>query len=98
MIPRDRPCTAAAGLRHARRAWRVQFTDARASLALAERVLATDGAAAEARAWALLARAFHRMRFSTPADALPEFAAADRAFDDLGDRRGQILAAVGRAR
>ncbi|MCU0928731.1 MAG: diguanylate cyclase [Burkholderiaceae bacterium] len=98
MIPRDRPCTAAAGLRHARRAWRIQFTDARASLALAERVLATDGAAAEARAWALLARAFHRMRFSTPADALPEFAAADRAFDDLGDRRGQILAAVGRAR
>ena len=89
---------AAPGLRQAQRAWRVQFTDASASLALAERVLAGAAASAEARAWALLARAFHRMRFATPADALPEFAAADRAFAALGDRRGQLLAAVGHAR
>jgi diguanylate cyclase (GGDEF)-like protein len=88
----------APGLRMARRAWRIQFTDASASLALADRVLASGAAGPEARAWALLARAFHRMRFSTPVEAMPEFAAADRAFGGRGDRRGQILAAVGHAR
>ncbi len=99
MTARGRPRAAAApGLRQARRAWRVQFTDSNASLALAERVLVRGEAAAEARAWALLARAFHRMRYATPAEALPEFAAADRAFAAIGERRGQILAAVGHAR
>jgi diguanylate cyclase (GGDEF)-like protein len=98
MPSRDHPRATAPGLRQARRAWRIQFIDASASVALAERILARSDAVAEARSWALLARAFHRMRFSTPVEALPEFAAADRAFADLDDRRGRILAAVGHAR
>lgn len=86
------------GWRQAQRAWRIQFTDSAGSLAGAERVLARADAGTAAHAWARLARAYHRMRYAAPADALAEFALARQAFGALGDRRGQILATVGHGR
>jgi diguanylate cyclase (GGDEF)-like protein len=86
-------------LRLARRAWRTQYLDSNASLALAEAALerAAPGDA-QARAWALLARGFHRMRHAAPADARAELECACAAFEALAHRRGEILAQVGAAR
>lgn len=84
-------------LRLARRAWRLQYPDARRSLALAEQALARALAAgdAPAEAWARLARGFHRMRYATPREAAQELAAAQRCFAATRERAGEILAQVG---
>lgn len=84
-------------LRLARRAWRLQYPDARRSIALAEQALARALAAgdAPAEAWARLARGFHRMRYATPREAVQELAAAQRCFAATGERAGAILAQVG---
>lgn len=87
----------AAALRLARRAWRLQFTDAEASLALAtqacDRALAVGDAVAEA--WARLARGYYLMRYAPPSAAIPELTRAKTSFAALGDRAGEILALCG---
>jgi diguanylate cyclase (GGDEF)-like protein len=88
-----------AALRLARKAWRIQYLDSQGSHALAEQALARaapDDVAA--RAWARLARGYHRMRHAAPVEASAELEQARAAFEALGDRRGEILATVGGAR
>jgi diguanylate cyclase (GGDEF)-like protein len=89
--------TASPALRLARKAWRLQYPDARRSLALAEQALARAAAGGEigAEGWARLARGFHRMRYSTAREAAQELAAAQRCFEATRDRAGEILAMVG---
>jgi diguanylate cyclase (GGDEF)-like protein len=87
-------------LRLARRAWRLQYPDSSRSLTLAEQAIALAAIDSDGRAegWARLARGFHRMRYTLPAEAEQEFAAARRCLETAQDRAGQILAAVGTAR
>ena len=89
-----------AALRMARRAWRLLHQDASESITLADRALARAVAARspQAEAWARLARGFHKLYFSAPADAGTELALAQRCFEASGDRSGQILAATGQGR
>ncbi|HUG21616.1 tetratricopeptide repeat-containing diguanylate cyclase [Piscinibacter sp.] len=89
-----------AALRLARKAWRLQYRDSHQSIALAEQALtrAQAGADSNAEGWARLVRAFHRMRYATPAAAIEELHAAQRCFDDTADRAGAILAGAGISR
>jgi diguanylate cyclase (GGDEF)-like protein len=98
--PIPRSTTPAAALRLARSAWRLQYRDSARSAALADKGLARarEAGDAAAEAWARLARGFHRMRYTSPAEAAAEFENAQRCFDSAGDRGGSILAAVGIAR
>jgi diguanylate cyclase (GGDEF)-like protein len=84
-------------LRLARRAWRLQYPDARRSAALAERALMRARAAGDtaAEGWARLARGFHRVRYATPREAAEELGAAQRCFEATRDRAGAVLAQVG---
>lgn len=81
----------------ARRAWRLQYPDARRSLALADKALARAVGAGDtpAEGWARLARGYHRMRYATPREAVQELSAAQRCFTAERDRAGAILAQVG---
>jgi diguanylate cyclase (GGDEF)-like protein len=84
--------------RTARRAWTLLHQDAKQSVALAEAALAAAGDDDAARAAALLARGFHRLYFSTPAEAAADLQAAHAIFVARADRAGQILAGAGLAR
>jgi diguanylate cyclase (GGDEF)-like protein len=99
MIPRPRS-TATPAVRLAQRAWRLLHLDAATALTLAERALARAQAAHDGagEAWARLARGFHMLYFSAPADAGAELALARRCFASQGDRGGEILAAAGMGR
>jgi diguanylate cyclase (GGDEF)-like protein len=90
----------AGALRQARQAWRSLHTDAPASLARAERVLARADApvGSTACAWAMLTLGFHRLYFATPGEAMPTLAEAQRQFDALAHRSGHVLAGAGLAR
>jgi diguanylate cyclase (GGDEF)-like protein len=96
------PAGAAAGaaLRRARQAWKLQYRDSARSLALAEQALADARAAAddEAEGWARLALGNYRIRYATPAAALEQLEAARACFERCNDRRGEMLALIGRAR
>lgn len=96
----QRSATSAAALRLARNAWRLQYRDSARSFALAEKALARALAVGDtaAEAWARLARGFHRMRYTAPADAARELLRAQCCFDACGERSGSILASVGIAR
>ena len=87
-------------LREARRAWRIQYLDSSASIALARaslaRAIATDDE--HAHAWSLLTTGYHNMRYVAPADGLSLLESARQMFDKLGDRRGLIVSTVGIAR
>jgi diguanylate cyclase (GGDEF)-like protein len=91
---------ASAALRRARQAWRLQYQDSAKSHALAE--LSLDRAKAtrdvDAEGWARLTLGYFRMRYDTPSEALAELKAAERCFLAGGDRRGEIMALVGKAR
>jgi two-component system, cell cycle response regulator len=89
-----------AAVRLARRAWRLLHQDAAECIKFAEKALAralADGDR-EGEAAARLARGFHQLYFAAPAQAGAELALARAAFDDTGDRAGQILATAGQAR
>ncbi len=87
-------------LKQARRAWRLQYVDSSASIALAkqahERAIATRDE--EAEGWAELTSGFHAMRYVSPAQGLPMLEHARQLFENLGDRHGVLVAIVGIAR
>lgn len=84
----------------ARKAWRIQYIDADASMQLATRALERATAAGDvaAQGRAQLARGFHLMRTATGAESIPVLEHAQRSFAATGDRSGYILATVGIAR
>jgi len=96
----QRSTTSVAALRLARSAWRLQYRDSARSVAVAEKALVRAVAVGDtaAEAWARLARGFHWLRYTAPAESARELAQAQRCFDICGERGGHILAAVGIAR
>ena len=87
--------------RVARRAWSLLHQDSARSIALAEQALQLADAAGgdtTARAWAGLARGYHRLYFATPREAMAELLAAQSLFHQAGDRVGPLLAGAGLAR
>jgi diguanylate cyclase (GGDEF)-like protein len=90
------------GRRLAQRAWQTLHQDPARALALAERALVALAAAEPpdlpAQAWAHLARGFHRLYFSTPAEARPDLHRAEETFAAADERDGHLLAQTGLAR
>ena len=80
--------------------WERHFRDPEASAAQAEaRLAGTPIETADARAWYALTLAFHHLFFTArPPDARRFLADAKRGFQQNGDRRGELLAAIGAAR
>jgi two-component system, cell cycle response regulator len=80
--------------------WERHFRDPEASAAQAEaRLAGIPVEMADACAWYTLILAFHHLFFTArPADARRLLAEAKRIFQQNGDRRGELLAAIGAAR
>ncbi|MEO8103451.1 MAG: diguanylate cyclase, partial [Betaproteobacteria bacterium] len=91
---------ASPALKQARRAWRIQFIDSSASIALARQALERATAAHDdrAQAWALLTCGYHGMRYVTPTQGLPMLEKARQFFERFGDRHGLIVAIIGISR
>lgn len=89
-----------ANLKQARRAWRLQYLDAVASIDLARKTRERADAAGDraAWAWAQLTCAFHAMRYEGAAQGLPAMEVARDAFEKLGHRHGVIVAIIGISR
>ena len=87
-------------LREARRAWRIQYLDSSASIALARVSLARAIATGDdhAHAWSQLTIGYHNMRYVAPAEGLTSLELARQIFDKMAHRRGLIVATVGIAR
>ena len=88
-----------AAARDALALWERHFRDPEASAAQAETRLNGTGDATDAHAWYALTLAFHHLFFTArPPDARHFLAEAKRSFEQSGDRRGELLAAIGAAR
>jgi hypothetical protein len=92
--------TASWALRQARRAWRIQYVDTRASIALARQALERAQAARDedAEAWSLLTCGFHALRYVSSAEGLPLLERAKQLFERMGARHGVMVATIGIAR
>ena len=95
--PRSAP-RASRALRLAREAWKLLHIDSARATALADEALARAGSDAVAEGWAHLARGIHLLYFARPKIAAVELRAAQRLFDQQGDRAGHLLAEAGLAR
>jgi diguanylate cyclase (GGDEF)-like protein len=89
-----------AAARDALALWERHFRDPEASAAQAEaRLAGIPIGMADACAWYTLTLAFHHLFFTErPPDARRFLAEAKRVFQHNGDRRGELLAAIGAAR
>lgn len=72
--------------------------DSARAIALADEALARAGNDAAAQGWARLARGIHLLYFARPKVAAVELRAAQRLFEQQGDRAGRLLAQAGLAR
>ena len=92
--------TSSTACRLAHRAWRLLYSDSHGCIELAERALAQAHRRGDtaARGWAQLTRGFHLIWYATPPEAMGDLREAQRCFDDVSDRAGQLLAEVGLAR
>jgi tetratricopeptide (TPR) repeat protein len=90
--PHKPPISAA--VRQARAAWRLQYSDSRQSLALAEGACVRAVASADMAAdgWARLTRGVHRLRYGQLRDATSDLTRAQECFDASNDAAGSILA------
>jgi two-component system, cell cycle response regulator len=95
--PRVPPSTP---LRQARRAWNLLHVDSTQARLFAERAVAGAEHSGDplAEGWARLALGFHRLYFSTAAEAATVLRRAKACFDIAGERAGGILAGAGIAR
>jgi diguanylate cyclase (GGDEF)-like protein len=84
----------------ARRSWRLLYSDSQACIALAGQAFerASRRGDMAAMGWARLTRGFHLIWYATPHEAMDELSEAQRCFEAVGDRAGQLLAEVGLAR
>ena len=100
MSPEKSPFPSSAALNQARKSWRLLYSDSQGCIAAAERAFerAQPRGDQAAMGWARLTRGFHLIWYATPQQALDELQQAQRCFDAVGDRGGQLMAEVGLAR
>jgi len=100
MSPEKSPTPSSTALNQARKSWRLLYSDSQGCIAAAERAFerAQPRGDQAAMGWARLTRGFHLIWYATPQLALAELTQAQRCFDAVGDRAGQLMAEVGMAR
>ena len=100
MSPVKARAPATAALRLARRSWRFLYSDSQRCIATAEQAFerAAQRGDLAAQGWARLSRGFHLIWYATPQEAMDELDQAQRCFEALHSRSGQLLAEVGLAR
>jgi GGDEF domain-containing protein len=100
MSPEKSPSPSSAALNQARKSWRLLYSDSQGCIAAAERAFerAQPRGDQAAMGWARLTRGFHLIWYATPQQALDELRQAQRCFEAVGDRGGQLMAEVGVAR
>jgi diguanylate cyclase (GGDEF)-like protein len=100
MSPVKARAPATAALRLARRSWRFLYSDSQRCIATAEQAFerAAQRGDLAAQGWARLSRGFHLIWYATPQEAMDELDQAQRCFEAVHSRSGQLLAEVGLAR
>jgi diguanylate cyclase (GGDEF)-like protein len=100
MSPIKTHAASTAALQLARRSWRLLYSDSQACIAAASQAFerAAKRGDRAAMGWARLTRGFHFIWYATPQEAIDELVEAQRNFEAVGDRAGQLLAEVGLAR
>ena len=100
MSPVNARAPTTAALRLARRSWRFLYSDSQRCYATAQQAFerAVRRGDLEAQGWARLARGFHLIWYATPQEAMDELNGAQRCFESVRCRPGQLLAEVGLAR